>query len=99
MSRYHSDVEYPKLVYLEMAACFFAANFVYHKNIFRRNQNKLAFGGFVLINAFTSYALCEAGNPQVAKYYAALYNNKVENDHRARLNYILRTSLWGPKAA
>ena len=95
MSRFHDNIEYPSLVYIEMTACFFGANFVYHKNIFRRNQNKLSFAAFLLVNAFTSFHICEATNPSVARYYAALYNNKLEYDHRARLNYILRNKLFG----
>ena len=93
--RYHKDIAYPKYVYMEMIATFFAANFVYHKNIFRRNNNKLNFGAFLFINAFTSFNLCEMANPCVSRYYAAAYNNTTENVHRTKLNSMLRVKLLG----
>ena len=81
MSRYHDSISYPKLAYAEMAVMFFGANFVYHRNVFRRNQLKLPFFGFLLINGFTAWSLTEATNPAVAKYYAAAYNNQMESEH------------------
>ena len=94
-ARFHDGVSYPTLAYLEMTALFFGGNFVYHKNIFRRNNNKFAFGGFLLINVFTSYAITEATNPNVARYYAAAYNNTLELEHKKTLNAILRKKIFG----
>ena len=76
--RFHDGVVYPNLAYLEMTAMFFAGNFVYHKNIFRRNSCRASFFGFLFINGFTSYCITEATNPNVARYYAAAYNNTLE---------------------
>ena len=94
-SRLHSDISYPTFVYMETAATFLAANFVYHKNVFRRNQNKFNFGVFLLINAFTSFQVCEMANPSAQRYYAALYNNTAERQHRQELNKKLRVKLLG----
>jgi hypothetical protein len=78
--------EYPKIVYLESLLIFFGANFLYHQNVFRQNKNRLQFAGFLLANLFTSYQLAEATNIGATRYYAALYNNTLEYQHRAQLN-------------
>ena len=88
-------VEYPKIVYLEGLLFFFGANFLYHQHVFRANQNRLQFLGFLLVNAFTSTQLAEATNIGAARYYAAAYNNTVEYQHRARINQRLRLKLFG----
>jgi len=80
------EENYPKIVYLEALIFFFGANFLYHQNVFRANNNRFQFLGFILVNCFTSYNLAEATNYQAAKYYAALYNNTLEMQHRARIN-------------
>lgn len=85
-SRFVRNVEYPKIVYLESILLFFGANFLYHQNVFRNNQNRLQFVGFLLVNAFTSFNLAQATNISVAKYNAALYNNSLELRHRALVN-------------
>jgi hypothetical protein len=72
---------------------FFFANFLYHQMVFRHNNNKLQFAGFLLGNLFTSYSLAEASNANVAFYYAALYNNTEEMNHRARMSSILRLKM------
>lgn len=56
------DIDYPKAVYLETLLLFLGANFIYHQQVFRRNNNKLQFLGFILVNTFTSYNLAEATN-------------------------------------
>ena len=76
-------VEYPKIFYIEGLLLFFGANFLYHQHVFRANQNRLQFGGFLLVNLFTSYQLAEATNIGATRYYAALYNNSQEFNHRA----------------
>ena len=78
-----------------MAIVFFGANFIYHRNVFRRDLSKLGFGAFLLINAFTSYAAVEALNPAVARYYAAAYNNTLEYQHRAIKSQYLRKKIFG----
>jgi hypothetical protein len=94
-SRMIRNVEYPKIVYLEGLIFFFGANFLYHQNVFRANQNRLQFTGFLLVNLFTSYHLAEATNIGVSRYYAALYNNTKELQHRAQVNQRLRLKLFG----
>ena len=94
-SRIHKNIEYPKFVYMEMVATFLGANFVYHKNVFRRNNNKFNFGLFLIVNAFTSYQLCEMANPSVLRHYAAAFNNAEETVHRQNLNSKLRLKLLG----
>jgi hypothetical protein len=94
-SRLVSQMEYPKIVYLEGLLFFFGANFLYHQNVFRANQNRLQFLGFLLVNAFTSYQLAEATNIGVSRHYAAAYNNTLEYQHRAALNAKLRIKLFG----
>ena len=42
------------LVPVVTAVSFFGANYIYHKNVFRANQNKLQFTAFLLVNLFTS---------------------------------------------
>ena len=95
-SRIVNNVEYPKMVYLEGLIFFFGANFLYHQHVFRANQNRLQFAGFLLVNLFTSYNLAEATNIGVTRYYAALYNNTMEFQHRAQVNQRLRLKLFGP---
>jgi len=85
-SRIVHGAEYPKIVYLEGLLFFFGANFLYHQNVFRANQNRLQFAAFLLVNAFTSYNLAEATNVGASRYYAALYNNTQEYQHRALIN-------------
>ena len=94
-SRLVRGIEYPKIVYLEGLLFFFGANFLYHQHVFRANQNRLQFAGFLLVNIFTSYQLAEATNISVTKYYAAIYNNTKEFQHRAMLNQKLRLRLFG----
>ena len=96
-SRLVRGVEYPKIVYIEGLLLFFGANFLYHQHVFRANQNRLQFGGFLLVNLFTSYQLAEATNIGATRYYAALYNNSQEFNHRASLNQKLRLRLFGPQ--
>lgn len=85
-SRIIKGAEYPKIVYLEGLLFFFGANFLYHQNVFRANQNRLQFAAFLAVNAFTSFQLAEATNVGASRYYAALYNNTQEYQHRAQLN-------------
>ena len=40
-SRLVYKTEYPKIVYLEGLLFFFGANFLFHQNVFRANQNRL----------------------------------------------------------
>lgn len=94
-SRIVRSVEYPKIVYLEGLLFFFGANYLFHQNVFRSNQNRLQFLGFLLVNAFTSYQLAEATNIGVSRHYAAAYNNTLEYQHRAALNAKLRIKLFG----
>lgn len=96
-SRLISGAEYPKIVYLEGLLFFFGTNFLYHQNVFRANQNRLQFAGFLLVNAFTSFQLAEATNVGASRYYAALYNNSQEFQHRALLNQRLRLKLFGQR--
>ena len=93
-SRLVHTAEYPKIVYLESLLIFFGANFLYHQNVFRQNKNRLQFAGFLLANLFTSYQLAEATNIGATRYYAALYNNTLEYQHRAQLNQKLRLRLF-----
>jgi hypothetical protein len=94
-SRLVKGTEYPKIVYLEGLLFFFGANFFYHQHVFRANQNRLQFAGFLLVNLFTSFQLAEATNISATRYYAALYNNSMEFQHRAQLNQRLRQKLFG----
>ena len=94
-SRLVNNVEYPKIVYLESLLFFFGANFLFHQNVFRASQNRLQFGAFMLVNLFTSYQLAEATNGASLRYYAALYNNTKEYQHRAQINQRLRLKLFG----
>ena len=94
-SRIVSGTEYPKIVYLEGLLFFFGANFLFHQNVFRANQNRIQFLGFLFVNAFTSYQLAEATNVGATRHYAALYNNSLEYQHRAALNAKLRLKLFG----
>jgi hypothetical protein len=94
-SRLIHNAEFPKIVYLEGLLFFFGANFLYHQNVFRANQNRLQFAAFLFVNAFTSYQLAEATNIGVSRYYAALYNNTMEYQHRANINQRLRLKLFG----
>ena len=95
MSRFADGVAYPQTAYAEMAIVFFGANFLYHRNVFRRDLSKMGFGAFLAINAFTSYMAVEALNPAVARYYAAAYNNTLEYQHRAIKSQYLRKKLFG----
>ena len=94
-SRLVHDVAYPKVVYLESMLFFFGANYLFHQNVFRASQNRLQFGAFLLVNLFTSYQLAEATNIASLRYYAALYNNTKEYQHRALVNQKLRLRLFG----
>ena len=95
MSRLADSAGYPTTAYAEMAIVFFGANFLYHRNVFRRDLSKLGFGAFLLINAYTSYNLVEALNPSVIRYYAAAYNNTIEYQHRSVKGHFLRTKVFG----
>ncbi len=77
-SRLVKGLVYPKIVYLETLIFYFGANFVYHQQIFRHNHNKLQFAGFLLVNLFTTFQICEAGNTGSLYYHAGLYNNTLE---------------------
>ena len=94
-SRLISEPTYPKDVYVESVALFLGANYLYHRNVFRRSNNKWAFSAFLLVNAFTSYNLVEVINPRSLNYYAALYNNDQEYKHRAKLQEKLRLKILG----
>jgi len=94
-SRLVKGSEYPKIVYLEAALFFFGANFLFHQHVFRANKNKLQFTGFLLANLFTSYQLAEATNIGAMRYYAGIYNNTLEFQHRAQVNQRLRLKLFG----
>ena len=96
-NRMAGNVEYPTFCYVEMAGCFFAANFVYHMSAFRRTRSKTAFSVFMLVNAFTSYNLCEFTSPGVHNYYAAAFNNTEEDSHRKQINSIYRRQILGMK--
>lgn len=94
-SRLVRTAEYPKIVYVESLLLFFGANYLFHQNVFRANQNRLQFAGFLLVNLFTSFQIAEATNVAATRYYAALYNNTREYQHRAQLNQKLRLKLFG----
>ena len=95
MSRFADGVAYPQTAYAEMAIVWFGANFLYHRNVFRRDLSKMGFGAFLLINAFTSFHVVESFNPAVIRYYAAAYNNTLEYQHRAIKNQVLRKKIFG----
>ena len=97
MSRIAENISYPKTAYLEMALVFFGANFVYHRNIFRRNLSKFGFVTFMLINAFTSWNIVEAFNPSVIRYYTAAFNNTFEMQHKAAKSQYLKNKIFGFK--
>ena len=97
-SRLVQSTAYPKIVYLEGLLFFFGANFLYHQHVFRANQNRLQFLGFLAVNAFTSFQLAEATNLGANRYYAAAYNNTLEYQHRAAVNAKLRLKLFGQNA-
>ena len=86
---------YPKMVFAETLVFFFGANFLYHQNVFRRTANRPGFALFMLVNAFTSFQLAEATNVNVLRYYGCHINNKLEIEHRAEMNTVLRTRLYG----
>lgn len=88
------DCEYPKLPYLESLVFFLGGNLIFHQAVFRHRQNKLQFTGFLLVNLFTSYQLGQACNHGVIKYYAALFNNSKELQHRALITQQLRLKLF-----
>lgn len=94
-SRLVHNIEYPKIVYLESLIFYFGANFLYHHHIFRANQNRPQFAAFLLVNLFTSFQLAEATNLNVTSYYATIFNNSKEMQHRAALNQKLRLKLFG----
>ena len=96
-SRIVRDIQYPKIVYLEALLIFLGANFIYHQKVFRANNNRYQFLGFMLVNLFTSFQLAEACNINVARYNAAIYNNTHEMRHRATLNQQLRLKLFGQR--
>lgn len=77
-SRLVRGLVYPKIAYLECLTLFFGANFIYHQNVYRQNWNRPQFAAFLLVNLFTSYQVTEATNMEVARYYAAIYNNTLE---------------------
>lgn len=93
-SRMVRNVRYPKLAYLECLTLFFGSNFLYHQNVYRQNWNRPQFALFLLVNLFTSYQITEATNIEVSRYYAALYNNTLEFDHRAQITQKLRLRLF-----
>jgi hypothetical protein len=93
-SRLVNPPHYPKIVYLESLLLFFGANFIYHQRVFRHNQNKVQFAGFLLANLFTSFQLCDATNRAALAHYAAQANNTFEIQHRALINQKLRTKLF-----
>eukprot|EP00347_Sterkiella_histriomuscorum_P023913 403332953 len=89
------NLVYPKIAYLECLTLFFGANFIYHQNVYRQNWNRPQFAAFLLVNLFTSFQLTEATNMEVARYYASIYNNTLEFQHRAQVNQRLRLKLFG----
>ena len=52
------------------------------------------FAAFMCVNAFTSFQLAEATNMGVLNYYGAHLNNASEMQHRAKVNEMLRKSLY-----
>ena len=48
----------------------------------------------MLANIFATYHFSQATNLGVNHYYAALYNNSIEMNHRAELNHALRLKLF-----
>ncbi len=73
---------------------FLASNYVYHKYVFRANNNKLQFTAFLLVNLYTSNQIAEALTGRAAKHYAREINNHNEYEHRAILQQKLRQSLY-----
>ena len=49
----------------------------------------------MLVNLFTSFQLAEATNFQATRYYAAMFNNQKELEHRAVVQMKLRQRLFG----
>ena len=94
-SRFSSNTQYPPLAYIEMVGLFLMSNFVYHQNVYRRNNLKLNFLAFMIVNSFTSYNVCEMMNYNVNKYYASQMNNHMESQHRGELNKRLKKKLFG----
>ena len=90
MSRFHDGVRYPQIAYGEMGVLFFFGNWIYHKEVYRRNMSKLAFFAYLPLNAFMAYTMVEAFDPNVARWYAAALNNTMEYETRAKMNYLLR---------
>ena len=77
--RYSKNLTYPRMAYIEMLGCYMLSNFVYHQNCYRRNNNKFSFCIFLFVNMFTCYNLVEVTNNDVLRFYAAEYNDKMEN--------------------
>ena len=48
----------------------------------------------MLVNLFTSFQLAEATNIQATRYYAAMFNNRKEMEHRAIVQMKLRQKLF-----
>ena len=53
-SRLVHGISYPAINYLATLGLFLGGNLTYHRKVFRQNNNRLNFTGFLLINAFTS---------------------------------------------
>ena len=87
---------YPPIVYLESMLIFFGANFLFHRNVFRRSGNRAQFAAFMAVNAFTSFNIAEAMSPQAAAYHASAFNNTIELEHRANVYEKLRLKLFKP---
>lgn len=96
-TRLRSSYEFPKVVYLETLAFFFAANFMFHQNVFRKSGSRFQYAAFSAVNLFTSFQLADCMNKASMRRYAVIYNNTIEMQHRNNLTYKLRQSLFQQK--
>lgn len=93
-SRIENTPRYPPMVFLESALIFFGANFLFHQNVFRRSGNRPHFAAFMAVNAFTSYNISEAMNPEAHKHHASAFNNTIELEHRTEIQEKLRLNMF-----
>ena len=96
-SRLRTSYEFPKVVYLETLAIFFAANFMFHQNVFRKSSSRFQYAAFSAVNLFTSFQLADSMNKASMRRYAVIYNNTKEMQHRNELTFRLRQSLFQQK--
>ena len=94
-SRIIKDLNYPKLVFGEALLIFLGANYFFFKNIFKIHNNRVQLISFIFVNAFTSMNMAELIHFGTAKYYAGLYNNWLEVEHRKVMNEQLQNKLVG----